>query len=183
MISRSGGEDFERLVELLARVFAGHDDADARLAFGDGWESDASSHQAMLEQRAREVHGLAAIAQDDGDDGRLGGRGRAAADVEAGVLKLLLEVGGVVPQALDAFGLVLEDVECCDTGGGDRWRVRRAEQEGACAMVEEVDEISRSADITAERADGLRERTDLHVDLAVDIKVIDGAAAVAAENA
>ena len=41
----------------------------------------------------------------------------------------------------------------------------------------------RAADVAAERADGLRQRADLHVDLAVHVEVIDGAAAVAAEDA
>ncbi len=62
---------------------------------------------------------LAAVADDDGSDGGFAGGCGVAADVEAGVGELLLEVVRVVPEALDAVGLVLEDVEGGDAGGGD----------------------------------------------------------------
>ena len=93
------------------------------------------------------------------------------------------EVAGVVPEALDAFGLVFEDVEGGDAGGGDRRRVRGGEEERAGAVVEVVDEVAAAADVAAECADGFRERADLDVDLSVAVEVIDGAAAVAAEDA
>ena len=114
-----GGEDFEGLIDLCAGVFAGHDGADAGFALGDGGEGDAGGHDAGVEEGAGEVHGAAAVADDDGGDGGFAGGGGAAADVEAGVGELLLEVAGVVPEALDAFGLVFEDVEGGDAGGGD----------------------------------------------------------------
>ena len=54
---------------------------------------------------------------------------------------------------------------------------------GTAAVVEKFDEIARAADVAAERADGLRQRADLNVDATVQIEVVDGAAAVAAQHA
>jgi len=48
---------------------------------------------------------------------------------------LLFEVIGVVPEALDAVGFVLENVEGGDAGCRDGGRMRRGEEEGAGAMV------------------------------------------------
>ena len=47
-------------------------------------------------------------------------------------------------------------------------------------MVEELDEIARSANVPAERADRFRQGADLDVDAAVQVEVIYGAATVAA---
>ena len=66
-------------------MFAGHDGADAGFAFGDSGEGDAGGHDAGVEERAREVHGASAVADDDGSDGGFAFWGGAAADVEAGV--------------------------------------------------------------------------------------------------
>ena len=165
-----GGEDFEGLIDLGAGVLAGHDGADAGLAFGDGGEGDAGGHDAGVEESAGEVHCRAAVADDDGGDGGFAGRGGVAADVEAGVGELLLEVVGVVPEALDALGLVFENVEGGDAGGGDRGRMRGGEEKGAGAVVEVVDEVAAAADVAAERADGFGERADLDVDLSVTWK-------------
>jgi hypothetical protein len=54
---------------------------------------------------------------------------------------------------------------------------------GRAAMVEKLDEIARAADVSAERADGFRQRADLNIDAAVQLEVIDRAAAVAAQHA
>ena len=64
------------------------------------------------------------------------------------------EVVGVRPEAVDAFGLVFQNVERGDAGGGDRRRVRGGEQERAGAVVEVVDQVAAAADVAAERADG-----------------------------
>ena len=60
--------------------------------------------------------------------------------------------------------------------------MRRREQERPRAVAEELDQVLRSRDVAAERADGLRQRADLHVDAAVHAEVIDRAAAVLAEH-
>ena len=181
--SGNGGDGFKRLIDLFAGVFAGHDGANTGFAFGDGGEGDAGGHDAGVEEGAGEVHGAAAIADEDGCDGSLAFGGSVAACVKAGACEFLLEVGGVGPKTLDAVGLVFEDVECGDAGGSDRWRVRGGEEEGAGAMVEIVDEVAAAAHVTAECSDGLGEGADLDVDFIGGVKVIDGAAAVAAEDA
>jgi hypothetical protein len=141
-LSGGGGEDLEGLVQLLAGMLTGHDDADAGLAFGNGGECDAGGHKALFEEGLGEVHGAAAVSDDDGDDGRFRGGGGVSADVEARGGELLLEVVGVGPEALDAFGLVLKNVEGCDAGGGDGRRMRGGEEEGARAVVEKVDQVA-----------------------------------------
>src|ERR1039458_4427837 len=76
-------QDVERLVELFARVGRSHDGTDARLALRHCWERDARAHDALFEQLAREVHGQAAVAHDDGRDRCLAGRRVHPTDVEA----------------------------------------------------------------------------------------------------
>src|ERR1035437_5515704 len=76
-------QDVERLVELFARVGRSHDGADARLALGHRGKRNARAHDALFEQLAREVHGQATVAHDDGRDWRLAGRRFPPADVEA----------------------------------------------------------------------------------------------------
>ena len=101
-------------------MFAGHDGANTGFALGDRGEGDASGHDSGIEEGAGEVHGTASIlrsADDDGRDGSLAFWRRVAADVEARVGEPLLEVVGVVPEALDAVGLVFQNVECCDARG------------------------------------------------------------------
>ena len=94
-----------------------------------------------------------------------------------------LEKARVLPQPIDELRFLEQDVHRRDAGGGHRRRVRRREQKRAGAMAEEVDERAASGDIAAEHADRLRQRADLNVDAAVHAEVIDGAAAVAAEDA
>ena len=97
--------------------------------------------------------------------------------------ELLLQVAGVLPELLDALRLLLEDVEGGDAGRGDGRRMRGREQERPRAMIEKLDQVARAADVAAERADGLRERADLDIDAAMQVEVVDGAAAVAAQHA
>src|SRR5580704_14898967 len=116
---RDGCEDVKSLIDLGACMFAGHDGANAGFSLGDGGEGDAGGHNAGVEEGAGEVHGAAAVADDDGSYGGFAFWRGVAADVEAGVGELLLEVVGVVPEALDAVGFVFENVEGGDAGGGD----------------------------------------------------------------
>ena len=80
-------------------------------------------------------------------------------------------------------GSCLEDIEGRDTGGSYGRRVRGREEEGAGAVVEEVDQIARTADVAAERSDRFRESTDLNVDAPVTMKMIHCPAAVASQDA
>jgi len=50
-------------------------------------------------------------------------------------------------------------------------------------MIEKINQIARSADVSAERADGLGQGSDLNIHAPVHFEMIDGAAAVAAEHA
>ncbi len=50
-------------------------------------------------------------------------------------------------------------------------------------MIEVVDQVARSADIPAQRADCLGQRAHLHIHASMAAEVIDAAAAVAAQNA
>ena len=61
--------------------------------------------------------------------------------------------------------------------------MRRREQKRPRAVIEKVDQIAGAANVSAESADGFRERADLNIDAAVHVEVIDGAAAVAPQNA
>ena len=57
------------------------------------------------------------------------------------------------------------------------------EEEGAGAVVEEVDEVPAAADVAAEGADGFREGAYLDVDFVGCVEVVYGAAAVSAQDA
>ena len=88
---------------------------DAGLAFGNRGEGDAGGHHSGIEEGAGEVHGKAAVADEDRRDGRLAGWRGDSTDIEAEAAEFLLEVAGVFPEPLDAFGLVFENIEGADT--------------------------------------------------------------------
>ena len=50
-------------------------------------------------------------------------------------------------------------------------------------MIQEIDDISCAANVSAQRSDGFRERADLDSNPAVQAEMVDGAAAVLAEDA
>ncbi len=50
-------------------------------------------------------------------------------------------------------------------------------------MIQKINEVARTADVSAERANRLRQRSDLNIDAAVHAEMIDGAASVAAQYA
>src|SRR5207302_11326187 len=140
-------------------------------------------HDACFEQLARKVHSTGTVADDDGSYGRLAGGRGLAADVEAQRAQLLFEVTRVLPQFVDALRLLLQDFEGGDAGGGHRWRMRSREQKWPGAVVEKINQVARAANVAAERADGFGERADLDVHAPVDVEMINGSAAVAAQHA
>ena len=87
------------------------------------------------------------------------------------------------PELLDQFGLVLQYIERRDARGRHRRRMRRREQERTSAMIEEIDQVVRAADVSAKRADRLRKRADLNINTSVHTEVIDRAAAVPSKDA
>src|SRR6185369_1149441 len=176
-------QDGEGLIQLFARVGSSHDGADTSLAFGDGWEGDAGSEHTVGEKLARELHRRLAVTDDDGRDGRLAGGCVLAADVEAQQAELLLEELSVLPELFHPLRFVLQDVEGGDAGSGNgRW-MRRRKEERTAAVIEEVDQVASSANVSAQRTDGLGERAHLDVDATVLVEVIDGAATLAAQDA
>ena len=50
-------------------------------------------------------------------------------------------------------------------------------------MIQKLDQVAAAADISAQHADGFRERSHLNIHAAVQAEMIDGAAAVAAQHA
>src|ERR1700733_13422597 len=97
--------------------------------------------------------GARGLADDDGRDG-----GFADARVEAGVREAFLEVAGVGPELCDALRLGFQNLESRYAGCGHGGRMRRGEEERARAVIEEFDQVFRSADVAAEGADGLGKR-------------------------
>src|SRR5207253_1055127 len=128
-------------------------------------------------------HSTGAVANDDGSYGRFAGRRGLAADVEAQPAQLLFEIVRVLPEFVDALGFLFQDFEGGDASSGHRWRMRSREQKWAGAVIEEINQVARAANVAAERADGLGERADLDVHASVDVEMINGSAAVAAQHA
>ena len=79
--------------------------------------------------------------------------------------------------------LLEQHVDRRDARGGHRRRMRGREQKRPGAVIEKLDQRAAAGDVSAQRADRLRQRADLDVDAAVHAEVIDGAAAVPAEHA
>src|SRR6185437_1777977 len=120
------------------------------------------------------------FAHHDRRDGRF-----ALAGFKAEAFEAALEKFCVAPEALDElFARVgIEELEGGLARGGDGWRMRRGEQERAAAMIEEVDEVARAANIAADGTDGFAERADLNVNASVAAQMIDGTASVTAQDA
>src|SRR5690348_17686368 len=57
------------------------------------------------------------------------------------------------------------------------------QEKGTSAMTEQVNEVARAANVSADGADGFAERADLDVDASVAVEMVNGAASVASENA
>src|SRR5205085_7998221 len=126
-----------------------------------------------------EVHGEAAVADDDGCDGRLARRSILPADVEPNPAELFFPIACVGPEVLDQLRLLLKDIERSDAGGGHARRMRRREQKRTRAVIKELDQVARAANISADSADRLGQCAYLDVDASVNIEVVNCAAAIA----
>ena len=93
-----------------------------------------------------------------------------------------LPVARVLPQAVGERGVALHQVDSGDDGGDDGGRLRGAEEEGAGALGQPIDQPRAARDVAAHDAYGLGERAELDVELLVDAEVVRRAAP-AAENA
>ncbi len=131
-------EDCERAGEFLLGVRRRDDGADTRFTLGNSGEADALGEDACREELAGEFVGQRRITDDDRRDGRL-----AHAGVETEALEARFEELGVGPESFDELGLLVEDFEGGQAGGGHRWRVRRGKEERPGAVVKEVDSVAR----------------------------------------
>src|SRR5947209_20565970 len=125
-----------------------HDGADARFSFSHGGEGDACGHYAFVEEFAGELHGQLAFADDDRRDWRFAHWRILAADIEAKSAEFLFEIARILPELLHQLWLLLEHIKRGDTGCGHRGRMRSREEERTRAVIQEVDEIPRAADIS-----------------------------------
>src|SRR6185437_6050389 len=169
--------------ELVLRMRGRHDGAQACLAFRHRGKGDAGHEYAFLEQLAAEVHGQLAFADDNRRDRRFAGWRVAASNVEAEQAQLFLEETCIAPQLVDQLRLFFQDFEGSDAGGRDRRRMRGGEQERTSAVIEEVNQIFGTADVAAQRANGFGERAHLDINPAMYVEMVNGAAAVASQDA
>src|ERR1017187_851018 len=170
------------MVELAAGVLARHNRTNARLTFWDCGESDARGHYTGIEERFAEFHGAFAVANDDWSNRRLTGWRGLAADVKSSRRKPAFEVTSIVPETRDTFWFVLQKIECSNASSGDRRRMRGGEKKRPGAMVKILDQVARSANVSAQRANRFGKRTHLDVHASMTMKVIHTASAIAAEH-
>src|SRR5439155_26386045 len=104
-------------------------------ALPDRRKHDRRREETLVPEALRELDRLGLLPRDDGRDGRL-----AYTRVEAEVLQSAFERARVRPQALDALGLVAQDVECREAGRHDRRRRACGEQVRPAAVDEPLDE-------------------------------------------
>ena len=88
-----------------------------------------------------------------------------------------------VPEPLAELRLVAHDPDRLAACGDDGRRMRRREEERPRSLGQDLAQCLGPGDVAAESADGLRQRTDLDGDAAVEAEMVDGAAAVPTEDA
>src|SRR5579862_4643389 len=160
-----------------------HDGANPSLAFGYSRERDPSPENAFFEQLAGEVHRKLAIADNDRRDRSLAcGRGPSAY-IESKQLQFFFPEARVLPELFHALRFIFEHVEGGDTcRRHGRW-MRSREQKRPGPVIEKVNQIARAADVSTERANGFRQRSDLNIHAPVHFEMIDCSSAVFAEDA
>src|SRR5581483_11598824 len=133
-------------------------------------------------QFAGEVHGEAAISNDDRGNRRFAGRRVDTTNVESQATQLFFPIASVFPKLLHALGLLLENVERGDAGGGNGWRMQGGKKERSGAVVEALDQVTRAAHITAQRSDGLGQSSHLYIDASMNVEMIDRASPRSSEH-
>jgi len=131
-------------------VRGGDDSSNAGFVLRDGREADSRGKHAFVEQFRGELVRAGGFAHDHRRD-----RGFADAGVEAGIGQAFLEISRVGPELLDPLRLVPEDVEGGETGGGNGGWMRGRKKKRTRAMVEELNQVFRAADVAAQNPDGL----------------------------
>src|SRR5215472_71653 len=131
---------------------SGHDGPHAGFAFRHGRISNTCTQDAFFEQFAGKLHRQLSLADDDGRDWRLAGGCGFSTDIETKQPKLLLPETGIVPERFDPLRLLFENLKRGNAGGRYGGRMRSGKQKRPGPVVEKINQIARSADITAERA-------------------------------
>src|ERR1039458_4048918 len=98
-------------------------------------------------------------------------------------LTYLRSEASVLPEALAALGLALDDVEGGEGGRDGGRRRRRREHESAGPVLDVLDDVRLAHHEAAHGRERLRERSHDEVDLVLEPEVLGRAAAVLAEDA
>src|SRR5712675_2810405 len=116
----------------------------------------------------------------NGSDGRL-----TSPDGEAKFLHAALEKFCVRPKFPDQFfaNSGIKQCKCGLARGHHGWRVSRGIQKWPRAAIQEIDQVSRAANVAAHRTNRFAERANLNVHAPVTAQVIDGSAAIAPQHA
>src|SRR2546426_8129268 len=168
----------ERFVEVLAPQACVHDVSDAGPVLRHHRIHDRQGEDAFFEQAGTQPVRRRWIAEHHRRDRRL-----APSDVEPHRDQAFLEGLRVGPELLHVAGLRLEDVDRRGAGCGNGRRMRTAQQPRPRLVEGVVPQVVRPRDVSADDAQGLRERPELDLDLVLDLEVGRDAAASIAENA
>ncbi len=110
-------EYVECAIQLLSRMSGGHDGANPGFIFRDSRKADAGGQHPSLKQLRRKPMGLGRFAHHHRRDRRFADSG-----IEPGVAQTLLEVARILPELLNALGLLSRTskaaIQAAVTAGG-----------------------------------------------------------------
>src|SRR5215469_172380 len=129
---------------------SGHDGAHAGFAFLHCRISNTRAQDSFLEQFAGKLHRQLSVADDDRGDGRFAGGGGFSSDIETKQPKFFLPETGIVPELFDSLRLLLEYFEGGNASRRHGGWMRSGKQKRPRPVVEKINQIARSADITAQ---------------------------------
>ena len=155
----------------------GHNGANARLFLRHGWKSNALSKHTLLEELVGKLHCQFPLADDDRSNGCFAGPG-----VESQAAQAVLEQARVLPQAFDQGGLLFQDLEGRQAGGGYRRRMRGGKKKGPGAVVQVLDQSAAPADVSAQSPHGLGKRPHLNIHSSVQSEMVHRAAPAGAHD-
>src|SRR3984885_15882767 len=153
----------ERLLQFFVRMRRRHDGADARLTLWHRWERNAGAEHAFFKKFAGKVHGEFAVANNNRRNRSLARRCGAPTNIETQQTELFLPEARVLPEFLHALGFVVEHLEGRNARGAHRRWMRGRKQKRPCPVIKKIDQVARAANVSAERADCLRQRSHLDV--------------------
>src|SRR5262245_47876819 len=138
---------------------------------------DRIYEDAFLLKPPRHPKRAVVVADDDGDDWRLG-----LARVKAEARQPIHQETRVAPELLPALGLVHHDVDRGGRGGDRCRRERGREDQAPSGVTNMVDDRSLTRDEAADRSQRLGERPHHEVHIVLEIEVLGGAPAAPAEH-